>query len=172
MEKIKELYAEHKKYVIALGGVIVFSTYMLWPEGSAVDPAEDAIAAQLAAVQAENAEIVPRPEYREIDRNGIAIGNSGGGGAPGSFDSSIIALQGIYAGFGTKAEGNTQYTVAFLEDVENDEVLGYTLDLRELDGRYSIQVLEQFEIGQQVTAYGRWSGDEGLFETLSFDLGQ
>ena len=168
MKELKQKLGEYKKYVIMLGATLVFSAYMLWPEGGLVPEATenkselDIMLEQLNDPNRKDDTQTAgtRPAYRPIDRNNIGVTGGGSVADPTVFDSSIQRIEGFFVGYGTKSEGSQNYPVLFVstareEGDDDQEVIGYTLDLREYAEENTVP---KFSEGQRIVVFGIPSG--------------
>lgn len=168
MKELKQKLGEYKKYVIMLGATLVFSAYMLWPEGGLVPEATenkselDIMLEQLNDPNRtdDTQTAGTRPAYRPIDRNNIGVTGGGSVADPTVFDSSIQRIEGFFVGYGTKSEGSQNYPVLFVstareEGDDDQEVIGYTLDLREYAEENTVP---KFSEGQRIVVFGIPSG--------------
>lgn len=163
MDAIKKQLSKYKKYVIAFALVGALSAYLLWPDTTAVQPDTrseldvmlDNLESGPSQVAGSSSVGVSRPEFQAIDQNNIHV--SGGGSIPDAsvFDASLVRIDGIFAGYGSKTQAGETYDVVYLEAIGASEVNtlpGYILDLREFvkEGNG----LPQFVIGDQIMAFG------------------
>jgi len=153
-EGLKEQLGKSKKMLIALGGVVLFGVYMLWPSGADPVPETSDLDAELAALQASRSTGgVPVSNFSGTDNRGVTLGPGGDlGDAGGStFETGNPDIFGTLVGYGTQTDPRGEYLVAYIRNEKANQ--GYEVDLRAVV-RYRLDPPSQWRIDETVYVFG------------------